>query len=356
MKVFYIEEFFKEAHTAATKAPDDINFIMSQMGFSKITLGLKAEFSNPIFRKLALILSYAKFLLLISYIFRRGDSIVMHFPFVTKRLVKKVLLFICKIKGVRLIFLIHDLDSIRRSIDSLDKREITLSNSEKLILRADKVICHNYRMKEYLVSQGVDTNKIIELEIFDYINPDVCVSSPEIKDLTNFSLAVAGNLIISKSGYIYKYLYETQHVFLNIYGPNFNDDEKFKNYKYHGSFPPNVLPSKLNGCFGLVWDGPDIHTCSGNVGEYLIYNNPHKTSLFLSSNLPIVIWSKAALAKFIIDYGVGFTVDSLLDIEEKLQNMTLDEYHMMCKNTLNISNKLRSGFFTKKAILKALEQ
>ena len=55
----------------------------------------------------------------------------------------------------------------------------------------------------------------------------------------------------------------------------------------------------LFGSFGLVWDGMSSETCKGSFGEYLRINNPHKTSLYLASGIPVIIWSKAALAEFI---------------------------------------------------------
>ena len=33
---------------------------------------------------------------------------------------------------------------------------------------------------------------------------------------------------------------------------------------------------KMEGSFGLVWDGTSKDTCIGGFGEYLKFNNPHK--------------------------------------------------------------------------------
>ena len=72
-----------------------------------------------------------------------------------------------------------------------------------------------------------------------------------------------------------------------------------KNVKYCGQYKPEELPEKLEGGFGLVWDGDDLGACTGVFGEYMKYNNPHKTSLYLASGLPVIIWEKAAMAKYI---------------------------------------------------------
>ena len=50
----------------------------------------------------------------------------------------------------------------------------------------------------------------------------------------------------------------------------------------------------MEGSFGLVWDGISVETCAGVYGEYLKVNNPHKTSLYLASGIPVIIWKEAA--------------------------------------------------------------
>lgn len=65
-----------------------------------------------------------------------------------------------------------------------------------------------------------------------------------------------------------------------------------------------------------MWDGDGINGCSGNTGEYLRYNNPHKLSLYMVSGLPVVIWSKAAEAEFVINNKVGVVVDDINDFND----------------------------------------
>ena len=56
--------------------------------------------------------------------------------------------------------------------------------------------------------------------------------------------------------------------------------------------------------FGLVWDGTSLDGCNGRYGEYLKFNNPHKTSLYLSCGIPVIIWKEAALADFVEEHKV----------------------------------------------------
>ena len=56
------------------------------------------------------------------------------------------------------------------------------------------------------------------------------------------------------------------------------------------------------------------------------YNNPHKTSLYLSSGIPVITWSQAAIADFIKQHNVGIVIDDLNRIDEVLANVTKDQY------------------------------
>lgn len=80
------------------------------------------------------------------------------------------------------------------------------------------------------------------------------------------------------------------------------------------------------------------------------YNNPHKASLYLSSGIPVVIWRKAALSKFIEENNLGIAVDSLTELDEVLSKMSLSKYENLLKNVRDVSQKLKKGFFIEKAI------
>lgn len=110
------------------------------------------------------------------------------------------------------------------------------------------------------------------------------------------------------------------------------------------------MPTKLKADFGLIWDGPEVTTCSGNFGEYLKYNAPHKTSLYLSSGLPVIVWEEAAVAKVIKRYGCGLTVKSLTEVSDILDCLTPREYTELYENTVRIAKKMRHGYFMRQAI------
>ena len=145
---------------------------------------------------------------------------------------------------------------------------------------------------------------------------------------------------------------------LNLYGINF-DETAFvgkENVTYQGAFPPDDLPANLEGTFGLVWDGPVGSTCAGNTGAYLKYNNPHKTSLYLACNLPVIIWSEAALASFVTENGLGLAVESLDQIAGAVSRLTAEDYAAMAANARRMGGKIRDGGFFRTAAEQAINQ
>ena len=138
---------------------------------------------------------------------------------------------------------------------------------------------------------------------------------------------------------------------LNIYGPNKLDSYP-ESIRYCGQYTPEELPKHLTEDFGLIWDGNSIETCSGTFGEYLKYNNPHKTSLYLSTGIPVIIWDQAALAPLIKESGVGICISSLTELDSVLLSLTNEQYQLMKRKAEKLGQKLRKGYYTKHALTK----
>ncbi|MEE1187860.1 MAG: hypothetical protein UHM52_02605, partial [Acutalibacteraceae bacterium] len=118
---------------------------------------------------------------------------------------------------------------------------------------------------------------------------------------------------------------------------------------------PDELVGELRGDFGLVWDGTSIETCSGNFGNYLRLNDPHKLSLYLTAGIPVVVWEEAAVAVFVRKEHVGVAVASLTELKDKLAALTANDYEEMRQNALRISRLTRSGHYLTTAISRGLQ-
>lgn len=250
------------------------------------------------------------------------------------------------------IVLIHDIESIRFDGDKTKSEAFInrINNDDKgVLLAAKKVISHNKKMTEALVKLGVKQEKIINLEIFDYIDNE----NKKAKTSRQGDILIAGNLILEKSHYL-SALKKLKNTNFSLYGINFDKTCEGKNISYKGAYKPNELIENLRGSFGLVWDGDSITSCTGLYGNYLKYNNPHKMSLYLSSGLPVITWKRAALADFVEKNELGFTVESLEDLPESLKkNATKKRYAEILKNVEKIAKRLKSGFYLEKAIKEA---
>lgn len=274
-----------------------------------------------------------------------GDIVIIQYP------LNNITLFFNKIltklnkKNVLTIALIHDLDSLRitDNMKSLYKRRII--NTDKTTLNLfKKIIVHNDKMKEYLM-QYIDENKLYTLEIFDYLLDE---KLSNIERGKNEPVVIAGNLSSIKANYLKK-LPTIKNIRINLYGKGL-DFELPKNINYKGAFLPDKIAGKIDGAYGLVWDGNDIDKCTGVYGEYLKYNNPHKASLYIVSQLPLIVPKSSAISKFVLDNKIGITINSIKDINKKIEQLTDKDYEDMQKNLKNISKRLLNGFYLKKVV------
>ena len=269
-----------------------------------------------------------------------ADSVVLIqfplYPIKTAYVIHRRMQRIKRKRGIRFIALIHDLDSVRGLFGKAG-----VYNDTRVLPLFDVVICHNTAMKGYLVNRGLPERKIVTLGIFDYLTEAKC--NPHHSD---DGLAFAGNLNPEKSRFLEK-MNSGQNSVLHLYG---NGASHFpERAVYHGAFSPDELPGKLEGAFGLVWDGESTDGCSGLSGEYMRYNNPHKLSLYLASGMPVIIWNRAALAEFVKRKGIGLTVGNLKEI----RLADVKDYDEMLENAAKLGRDIRAGKHLQAALSRA---
>lgn len=323
-------------HNASSKARKDAEAILLKNGYELISFdGARSAERNPLKQAQLLFATWKNWRKLEKQA-EEGSLVVIqypHYPLKTAYLVTRLLPGIQKRKHIRFAALVHDLNSLRGMFG-----KPAVYSDKKFLPLFDRIICHNESMKEVLMSWGIPAEKLISLEIFDYLTEEP-VSEHHPRD----GIAVAGNLNPEKCGYIGKLVQISGRYPLHLYGNGFPEKLISEHVVYHGALPADVLPGKLEGGFGLVWDGPEITSCTGKTGEYLRYNNPHKLSLYLASGLPVIIWKEAAEAKFVEENGIGLTVNSLDEAEKLIDGITEEAYREMARNACIIGEGLRKG-------------
>lgn len=321
-----------QANTAGQKAKEDIESILKNYGFIPINISIKKN------RVMKLLFSRIEINSKLKEM-KNGDSFVIQYPMYSK-LATFMILSKCKKKNIKTIGFMHDLESLRLYKNSKNK----IKNELLLLKKFDILIVHNEKMKDWLSKNGL-TMPMIPLEVFDYINNKKIVDAK-----ANLPLVLAGNL--EKAKFLEKWNLKKQILVFGV-KPSTHYPE---NVIYGGVKSPDELPKFLSGSFGLVWDGDSLDTNTGKYGHYTRYNNPHKVSLYLSCGIPIIVWSQAAISKFIIDNNLGISVSSLQELESILENITDKEYSKMLQNVRKFSKKIRKGHYTIKSIDAALQK
>ena len=353
---YYTREIWSEEgyqRTAGIKARDDVDAVLGDMGFAALDIEVPA--ADREHQSTADKLRFHRDL---SRIWSEcltpvgsGDVLLIQFPIVNHSVLLSRCVTQVRRRGARVILFIHDLEILRTAIGKRVSRRESLRlrlEEESLLRNCDGIIVHNSSMKRKLSELGFSAGKMVTLGIFDYLVPEAGFSTAEYEG----PVVIAGALRPHKAGYAY---HLPSGIPFSLYGVGYEGEET-RDVQYFGSFPPDELPEVMRGSFGLVWDGDSADTCSGTYGEYMRINDPHKTSLYLASGLPVIIWKEAALAPFIEHYHCGITVSSLEEIPSKIAVMPRTEYDEIVRSAKRMAERLRGGFYTRRAVSRALEE
>lgn len=353
-RVFQIVDEDHDQFTAGSKAPADVRQIAQTMGFSKIVIPCGShQISFVLLSKVI-----RAFILIWRVCAIPFKSIILvQFPEQTSttRLGLSFLRLASRFKLCRVIVLIHDINMLREDDNSqTDSLDPCLN---RIVSVSHVLIVHNAHMRTWLSQRGVSEDKMVDLGLFDYltaISPRSYVAKTLPSRLYHNSVIVAGNLDPVKCGYVWK-LGTVSGIVWNLYGRCSSDKIQFpSNVKYCGCFIPEELPAKLEGDFGLVWDGDSVDSCVGKFGNYLRYNNPHKLSMYLASGIPVIVWRESAVADLVEKEGVGIAVSSLKTLGSVLRGLDETSYERMRDRVQRLSEQVRRGDLFRQALRSAV--
>ena len=348
MKYYLKDSFLSNEYekNAGNKARNDVEAILVSEGYKGLELKVENWYKMNFFKA-----QQHKYRALKSVFDQlgAGDELLIQFPIIHHTFFISQLIKQAQNRGVKFYLVIHDIESLRHVGDSAVTLRHKVRNyfQEKAALTSvDGIIVHNDIMKNALTIQGIPSDKMVSLEIFDYLIPNFEEKNVPQKEE---AIIIAGNLIPTKSGYLYNLPEQPAY---NLYGMGYDESRALKNTTYFGSFMPDDLPNALQGSFGLVWDGDSSETCQGSFGNYLRINNSHKASLYLASGFPLVVWKESALAHFVLDKQCGIAIDSLHDLQKALDDLTDRDYMELSANARQVGVALRNGDYLKSAISK----
>lgn len=327
--------FKSNDRNALSKARKDVERTCNGLGFKSLNIYTR-DFSWRIFSYIYNLLQYL--LCVIKIPFKSNIYIQYPAPY-SKSSYYKYLIKFSKHKKCRIIYIIHDVESLRYNKDDV-KNEVSMYNM------ADVIIVHTPAMKEALTHMGVKS-QMVELTLFDYyIREGLQLNS----ERSNDSVAFAGNL--DKSTFITELISKINDQRFLLYGKQpLKSFAQNRNVQYMGAFPPDEI-DVLDAKWGLVWDGDSIDSCTGVLGNYLRYNSSHKLSLYLAAGLPVIVWDQSAIADFVSTEQIGVCVSGLKNISDILNNISKEKYSVMKSNVRSLQENLLKGAMLKSAITK----
>lgn len=340
---YFISRNYRAAVSASSKAKIDCEQALEKLGFKNLGLP-KTNYTSALPNFFATLLGTLIGLIRLP----RGSVLCVQYP--TKKYYD-LIVAVAKLKRCRVITIIHDLRSHRKQKMAIDREMRSLN-------RNDLVIDHNAAMSAWLAEQGL-TIGTVNLNIFDYLC-DFSAAEPVALDAeAKFRLVYAGVLEKRKNGFLYQLdELDTSNFSCNLYGVGFNPSDLPADsiIDYRGVFPADEIVERIEGEFGIVWDGTSLGECAGSFGEYLKINNPHKTSMYLRAGLPVVIWDQAAMARLVRERNVGIAVASLADVAGALAKLTAADYLQMRTNAREMSRQLGEGLFLSAAMGEAMDR
>lgn len=344
------KQICESKYNAGSKARYDIERILENSGVTVRDLVYEAPTGGNVLEKVLLHFRCYKEWNRCTDDIGAGDEVVIQLPIRNHTVFFKSVIRKMIKRGVKVTGVLHDLEALRGALikDTGFQKKIRIGLEETSVLKIlSKIVVHNSVMKEKLhFLYGIDTEKMSCIEIFDYnATEDSIGTEGGYKDI----VVIAGNLSKKKAGYVYNLPCDVK---FKLYGSGYEGGEDCDNVKYMGEFEPDELPDELEGGFGLVWDGPSTESCTGVYGEYMRINNPHKTSLYLASGIPVIVWKDAAIADFVQKNHCGIIVESLSDISGIIGTMPFEEYEHIRESAVMVGKKLRAGSYTKVALIR----
>lgn len=324
-----------KAQHAGAKAPLDVRTVTGELGFAAVDLApLRPE---PVRRLLNLLSGYLTLLATLVRA-RRDDVLLVQYP--VGRGYQGLLRVLAR--RTTSICLVHDLESVRVPEQRHDDVEC--------LAPFDVVIAQTPAMQR-LLEGWLPTATVTSLDVFDYLL-DAGAGEPQYADRPD-RLYVVGNLGKTKVDYLYAL--EPVAVPVAAYGPNVVLEDLPSTVTWNGVLSmttPDLGP--LRG-FGLIWDGESTSDLTGQFGEYLRYNSPHKVSFYLAQGLPVVVSEASAMADWVRRSGVGFTVRTIAEAAERVAATTPQEWQRYCAAARAARADVLAGAHTRRAVLRALE-
>ncbi|MDR1606014.1 MAG: beta-1,6-galactofuranosyltransferase [Streptococcaceae bacterium] len=262
----------------ATKPKDDLATIARQVGWQilEIDRATQSDTATNLSRDL-----------------KAGDLVVHQFPSYLPLTFEENLQAATQARGASFVIFIHDFEPLRLTDRQDAEREYDL------LRQADGLVVHTSEMADAL---AVPVPTFV-LGLFDYLT---CSPIPLRQPAQQ--LIFAGTL--SKA----EWLKEWQAP-IKVFGKRsrkWSQEALNPAIDIQAILPQDSAPALLPDGIGLVWDSDS--TTSTRYQAYQKLNSPHKLSLYLAAELPVILPSFSPFARFITENKLGATISKLSEL------------------------------------------
>lgn len=263
-----------------------------------------------------------------------GDIIICQFPTGNGLGFERALVRRLKTYHGRVVIFIHNLEAMMA-----ENPKGKLQDIIGLYNEAEVLIVPSYRMKQFLINQGIKANmKFVIQEIRDYTTQLRFPDPGKLKREFHF----AGNP--DRFPFLNTWDYEMP---LKVYS---NQEFGGSHVEKMGWMPSDRLLLELSkGGLGLVWYDSEYSR------RYLSVNNSLKLSAYLAAGIPVIVPRGISNQCMVEENHLGIAVDTLDEAAETVKNMTEQEYRGYVSAVSQFAPLLRQGFFTKKCLVDVLQ-
>lgn len=312
--IYYADpKFVLFSYEATDKARNDTCKIFKDLGYTPLSMETFSEKNKNVARNDMEPL-------------KKGDILIIQYPTYAGEEYDNEVYKISKEKGIKLLAIVHDLESIRFYNDNSDIKP--LNNFEVISLPSEKI-------KKKLIKQGLKSKVIIQF-LWDYLTDD----NGSWYDI-NSDIIFAGNLTEHKTRWIKEVNFP-----IKVYGDNINNMAFNQNITWMGKHTDLTLSKEINSQIGLLWEEQKEYK------DYLKYCLSFKTSLYLASNCPVIAPKNSHVGKIIEDNKLGVTVkdierETMLKAVVKLKK----DLELYQENVSEFGYQIRNGLNMKRLII-----
>uniref|UniRef100_A0A7C1PDN7 Glucosyltransferase 3-like C-terminal domain-containing protein n=1 Tax=Thermofilum pendens TaxID=2269 RepID=A0A7C1PDN7_THEPE len=262
---------------------------------------------------------------------------------VTVRLITKLL------KRAHVILYVYDSPVLRKLVFDGRAPLHAVEAEKQLFGAAEAIMVFNTYFKEFIRDvYGIEADRLIEFHLLDNY---VKFTPPLHKTLGSPRKIVwAGNL--SNLGSLPESVAHLRGAVLLAYGYGRVSSPLRRSVKYGGLIlnEEELVRNISHADFGLLYYGT-------RASSYLIFGSSMKFSTYIVSGLPVITTSDAVYPALLVRrYNVGWVISNVEQLGDLLEEIDEVEYNRVRRNVLALSQKIRRGYFFKKALVSSIRR